>query len=283
MEHDLFRKPVSTFRDHAPSRVFEQGAVARRAGRCSRTPRDRQNACRAACAPGIPMRSWPRVVHLCIIGVRHVGMKLQREASAVAEGLHLEHVAFGQKLGAVRQDRNLRGATGRPAPATHRPRTSPAGGRPDRVIADLGLALRDAERPGRRARAHTSARQDKCRGRASSPCSGTEIQSISRRMKSSGSLALIGPPKMTAPACSASVSGSGSPNRGRRMSSGKPSWPQATWPTRPGVECSWCRMIRIGCGIARKESAPALWYRVRSQIQDGRRSGRGGARRRRRV
>ena len=33
--------------------------------------------------------------------------------------------------------------------------------------------------------------------------------------KSSGSLALIGPPKMTAPACSSIVSGSGSPKRGR--------------------------------------------------------------------
>src|SRR6516164_10527797 len=35
-------------------------------------------------------------------GMGHVGMKLQREASPIAEGLHLEHVAFGQKLGAAR-------------------------------------------------------------------------------------------------------------------------------------------------------------------------------------
>ena len=76
--------------------------------------------------------------------------------------------------------------------------------------------------------------------------SGTAIQSISRRMKSSSSLALIGPPKMTAPAWSRMVGGSGSPKRGRRTSSGWPSCCKA-WPTRPGVECSWCRTIRIGC------------------------------------
>src|ERR1700728_1707492 len=89
--------------------------------------------------------------------------------------------------------------------------------------------------------------------------SGTEIQSISRRMYSSASLALIGPPKMTAPACWSSVCGSFSSKRGRRTSRGKPNWVSA-WPIRPGVECSWWRTIRIGCRIVasgrREESAP---------------------------
>src|SRR3712207_4406555 len=64
-------------------------------------------------------------------------------------------------------------------------------------------------------------------------------------MKSSSSLALCGPPKITAPACPAMVSGSGSPKRGRRTSRG---WPRSRRrrPTRPGVECSWCRTMRTG-------------------------------------
>jgi hypothetical protein len=49
--------------------------------------------------------------------------------------------------------------------------------------------------------------------------SGTRSQSISRRMKSSVSFALMGPPKMMAPAWLAMVSGSRSPKRGRRTSS----------------------------------------------------------------
>src|SRR5215218_3609917 len=36
-------------------------------------------------------------------GVRHVGMELQRIAGAVAERLHRKAVAFGEKIGAVRQ------------------------------------------------------------------------------------------------------------------------------------------------------------------------------------
>src|SRR5665647_3200618 len=75
--------------------------------------------------------------------------------------------------------------------------------------------------------------------------SGTAIHSISRRTKSSGSFALIGPPKMTAPAWPSSVGGSGSPKRGRLISSRYPSARNAL-PTRPGVEVSWCRMIRTG-------------------------------------
>ena len=81
--------------------------------------------------------------------------------------------------------------------------------------------------------------------------SGTSIQSISRRTISSSSLALCGPPKMTAPLWASSVSGSSSPNRGRRTSSGMPrlrSWIA----TRPGVESSPCRTIRIGGRIGQK-------------------------------
>ena len=51
------------------------------------------------------------------------------------------------------------------------------------------------------------------------------------------SLALIGPPKIAAPACSASVSGSGSPSAGRRMSSWSPRAADAE-PIRPGVDIS---------------------------------------------
>ena len=39
--------------------------------------------------------------------------------------------------------------------------------------------------------------------------SGTPIQSISRRIQASSSLALIGPPKITAPSCAAMVEGKG--------------------------------------------------------------------------
>src|SRR5690606_21846536 len=75
--------------------------------------------------------------------------------------------------------------------------------------------------------------------------SGTLIHSVSVVRKASGSLTLIGPPKMIAPAWAASVSGSGSPKRGRRMSR---RWPRATSrePTRPGVECSWWSTMRTG-------------------------------------
>jgi len=55
-----------------------------------------------------------------------------------------------------------------------------------------------------------------------SSLSGTASQSISSRTKSSESLALIGPPNTTTPAWPASVSGSGSPKRGRRTSIGMP-------------------------------------------------------------
>src|SRR5262249_14803246 len=80
--------------------------------------------------------------------------------------------------------------------------------------------------------------------------SGTRSQSISRRMKSVVSFALIGPPKMMAPVWAAMVSGSGSAKRGRRTSSAYPRWRKAC-PMRPGVEVSWCSTIRIGRSIVR--------------------------------
>src|SRR5262245_757745 len=87
--------------------------------------------------------------------------------------------------------------------------------------------------------------------------SGTASQSISRRMKSVVSFALMGPPNVMAPAWPAMVSGSGSPNRGRRTSSGWPRWRKA-WPRRPGVDVSWCSTIRIGWSIARSWRAWAV-------------------------
>src|SRR5262249_36563733 len=89
--------------------------------------------------------------------------------------------------------------------------------------------------------------------------SGTASQSISRRMKSVVSFALMGPPNVMAPAWPAMVSGSGSPNRGRRTSSGWPRWRKA-WPIRPGVDVSWCSTIRIGWSIARS------WRAQRSNL-----------------
>ena len=55
--------------------------------------------------------------------------------------------------------------------------------------------------------------------KAASANSRTECATPVAMMKSSGSFALCGPPKITAPVCSAMVAGSGSPKRGRRMSS----------------------------------------------------------------
>src|SRR4026207_2273238 len=94
-------------------------------------------------------------------------------------------------------------------------------------------------------------------------CSGTAIQSVSARMNSSQSLALIGPPKIAAPSCSASVSGNWSPRQGLRMASAKP-FSISKWPTRPGVEDSEWRMIRILRGDMIREggTAPGLSSRA---------------------
>ena len=111
-------------------------------------------------------------------GVGHVGMKLQREASPIPESLHLEHVAFGQKLGAARQPE----AFAVPLIDLLRPvadQREPRRRRPDRIIADLGLSLRVGKHPAPSARANICAPRQMPRNGLSS-FSGTVVQSISR-------------------------------------------------------------------------------------------------------
>src|SRR4029077_15635437 len=90
----------------------------------------------------------------------YVGVKLQRKASPIPEGLHLEHVAFGQQLGATRQPEALAvpliDLLG-PVAAQREPRRR----RPDRIIADLGLTLRMGKHLGTEgAREHLRAEAD---------------------------------------------------------------------------------------------------------------------------
>ena len=68
--------------------------------------------------------------------------------------------------------------------------------------------------------------------------SGTPSQSISRLMNSSLSLALCGPPKITAPAWFSSVSAVRIAEARTPHVERKAAAPQPRWPTRPGVECS---------------------------------------------
>src|SRR5690349_9324621 len=71
------------------------------------------------------------------------GMKLQREGAAETDRLHFEYVAFGKELGAVRHVEAL----AVPLIDAFRPgldHREPGGGRPYRVIADLGMAARMA-------------------------------------------------------------------------------------------------------------------------------------------
>ena len=131
-----------------------------------------------------------------------------------------------------------RGRTGTPAPENRRPRPAARRrrqleslavpmidvlrpvraerlsrrGRTDRVIADLGAALRmrrdpGAELHGEHLGAEANAEERPLLAQAA-PRSSRSPGGHNRR----GSLALIGPPKITAPACSSSVSGKGSPN-----------------------------------------------------------------------
>ena len=140
-------------------------------------------------------------------------MKLEAEGVPVLKRLHRKIVALGQQFGADGQFEPF----AMPVIDLLRPVRAErvAGvGRADRIIADLARALADAARRGRRAAWRASARPGKCRGtaaaRAAEPRSSRSRGERNRR----GSLALIGPPKMTAPACSSSVSGRGSPKRG---------------------------------------------------------------------
>ncbi len=90
-------------------------------------------------------------------------MKLQRIGAAVAERLHLEQVALGQQLGARRQVEAL----AVPLIDLFRPGIDDGKtriGRPDRVIADLGMTLRmrenlAAQRPGAHLRAEADAEE----------------------------------------------------------------------------------------------------------------------------
>ena len=121
--------------------------------------------------------------------------------AAVAERLHRKRIAFGQQSRAERQVE----AFAVPLVDLLRPGIAdraPDLGRPDRVVADLGVAVGMLVDPAAEmVRQHLRAEAD-AEKRLASRCSGTPSQSISRRMKSSVSLALIGPPKMMAPACS---------------------------------------------------------------------------------
>src|SRR5579872_3808907 len=90
-------------------------------------------------------------------GVGHVGVDLQREGAIVADRLDLESIALGQKLGAGRQVETLAVPlidAFRPDADGRETRFS----RPDRVIADLGMAVRMAKDAAAQiARAHLRA------------------------------------------------------------------------------------------------------------------------------
>src|SRR5260221_1211109 len=151
-------------------------------------------------------------------GVGHVRMKLQREGGAtVTKGLHRERVAFRKQVGAERQVEAL----AMPLIDLLGPRIAHRAadlGRTDWIVADLGMTIgmsvdTAAEMMRQHLRAETDAEK---RLRL---LERTLSQSISRRMNSSVSFALIGPPKIMAPVWAAMVPGSGSPKRGRRTSS----------------------------------------------------------------
>ena len=190
--------------------------------------------------------------------VGHVGMKLKAERVAGAERLDRKIAALRQQFAALGQIETLAMPVIdviRPVRADRAARRRWGGS--DNIRSARGLP--DAAPPARQAACASicAPRQIPRNGRCSR--SGTAIQSISRRTKSSGSLALIGPPKITAPAWPSSVSGKGSPKRGRLMSSGCPS-ARSALPTRPGVEVSWCRTISTGSsGLAFEEAG---WLRV---------------------
>ena len=154
--------------------------------------------------------------------VGHVGMKLEAEGMAGPECLHREIVALGEQFGATRQLKSL----AMPVVDALRPvraERMSGRGRTDRVVADLGAALRMRRDPARRAAWRASARRGKCRETAAARAAEFRSSRSPGERSRRGSLALIGPPKMTAPACSSSVSGRGSPKRGRLMSSRCPS------------------------------------------------------------
>ena len=96
--------------------------------------------------------------------VGHIGMKLEAEGMAEAERLHRKVARLRPAIRVPREDRNLRGASGRPDPASSGRRCSPAARRADRVVADLRRGLRvrrdpRAELPGEHLRAEANAQK----------------------------------------------------------------------------------------------------------------------------
>ena len=147
-------------------------------------------------------------------------MELQRIGGAVAERLHREHVALGQQLAAARQIE----AFAMPLINVVGPGLADreAGrGRPDRVVADLGVAFRMGVDPAAElARQHLRAQAD----------AEKRLVLLQRHRDpvdlAADELFLIVGAHRTAEDDRAGmarmVAGSGSPKRGRRMSSGKP-------------------------------------------------------------
>ena len=183
-------------------------------------------------------------------------MKLEAESVTRPERLDREVASLGQQFGAIEEAQTPRGASGRRDPASSgRARAPPPWGGSDNIRPPRGLP--DAARPARRAAWPASARPGKSPETAAAPAAARRSSRSPGERNSSGSLALIGPPKMTAPAWPSSVSGSGSPKRGRRISSGCPS-ARSALPTRPGVEVSWCRTISTGSSERRPRARPGL-------------------------
>ena len=198
--------------------------------------------------------------------VGDVGVKLETEDIARPEHLNREVATLGQQFGCRDAVRRLRGASGRRVPADRSGAPAPPRSVGPGSIRCWGTAaFRMRRDPSAEVLRKACRHRGKCPRNGRCSRSGTEIQSISRRTKSSGSLALIGPPKITAPAWSSSVSGSGSPNRGRLTSRGCPS-ARSALPTRPGVEVSWCRTISTGSSGAAVGAAPAAALGKRSTV-----------------
>ena len=155
-------------------------------------------------------------VHL---GEGDLGVELHTHGRRPAgEGLVGEG-AVGTWRGAPRRrpGRSPRGATGRHGPGRPRDDAPPAWSGSGSVSPSRP-APRGRSRPWPPGCRASMGRRGRMPRNGAFSFRATPIHAISRRMNSSLSLALIGPPKITAPQWPASVSGSGSPKRGLRMS-----------------------------------------------------------------
>ena len=165
-------------------------------------------------------------------GVGHFRVELQREAGAGTESLDREGLTSARSSRRA-AGRSPRGATDTRGRAIRRRSRAPGLGRPDGVVADLGVALRmRARRALPRCRAIICAPRQMPRNGFPSR-SGTPIQSISRLTKSSPSLALCGRRRSrrrrarpSSPAADRRTAGGGCRADSRACVS--------TWPTRPG-------------------------------------------------